>query len=205
VNEKTNESSASYGRPAFDGIGSGSLLVVLPHTIVRVVYSDETGTGSIEEEPLTVVTALMINMDSQWADVSNDIVGIRPFRREFKGHRLYRDLRNGRQHVDADAILRQVLAIPKKRRLPLFYGAVDRVSFRRLKPNVLNWLPPAERQYPPNLASEIGSAFDHCMDKVDTYVHTLLPGEQVLWIADKSQYEKLLKDGRFWFDIRTGC
>lgn len=200
MNEGFKESSAAYGRPEFAGKGNGSLFIVLPHTVVRVVYSDETGTGSTEKEPFTVVTAIMINMDSQWANVSNDIADIRPFKREFKGQRLYRDLRSGRHRPDADAILRQMLAIPKKRHLPLFYGAVDRARFKELRPNVMNWLPAAERKVPPNLASEVVSAFDHCMGKIDTYVHTLLPGENVLWIADKSQYDELLRNGRTWFD-----
>lgn len=35
--------------------------------MVRVVYSDETGTdGDEERNPSVVVTALMLDMDSQW-------------------------------------------------------------------------------------------------------------------------------------------
>jgi hypothetical protein len=33
---------------------------------VFVAYSDESGVGSIKKEPITVVTAVMMNIDTQW-------------------------------------------------------------------------------------------------------------------------------------------
>jgi Protein of unknown function (DUF3800) len=190
----------NLARPEFTGEGGGSCFLVLPHTTVRVVYSDETGTGSIEKEPFTVVAAILLNMDSQWREVLQDITAIKPLLREFKGRQLYRDIRSGRHREEADSILTQILAIPRRRHLPIFYGAVNRATFRVWAKQVSSLNPPAL----PSLHSEVASAFDHCMDKIDNYVHTLLPGEQVLWIADKSQYEQLLKDGQFWFDIWKG-
>jgi hypothetical protein len=78
---------------------------------MRVVYSDESGTGSIAEEPITVVTALMLNLDSQWEPVHQDLEALRPSPTfEFKGGRLFRELRNGRRRERADAILRGILS-----------------------------------------------------------------------------------------------
>ncbi|MGH7913820.1 MAG: hypothetical protein ACREPW_04115 [Candidatus Binataceae bacterium] len=42
-------------------------------TDVRVVYSDEHGMGSEQQEPITVITAIMLNMDTQWHSVQHDL------------------------------------------------------------------------------------------------------------------------------------
>lgn len=152
-------------------------------TLVRVIYSDETGTGSVDKEPLTVVAAVMINLDSQWAGVESDLIAIAP-KKELKGSRLFRDLRNGRRRDGADRTLRDVLAIPSRHRLPIFFGAIDRRGLS-------------------NHNSERGQAhvksydmaFLLCLRAVDIVVHAMFDGENVLWIADQSGYEGRSRTG----------
>jgi hypothetical protein len=46
---------------------------LLGSEILRVVYSDESGTGDNKKQPITVVTAIVLNMDSQWAPIERDL------------------------------------------------------------------------------------------------------------------------------------
>ncbi len=146
-------------------------------SVVRVVYSDESGTGSIADEPLTIVTALMLNLDSQWEPVYRDLEAVRSKfdAREFKGATLFRALRNGRRRVRADAILRGVLSIPARHHIPIFYAAIDRSGH-------------AQRH---DRTGSYDMALMFCLRSVHTYIYTLLPKERVLWIADKSGYENI--------------
>jgi hypothetical protein len=41
----------------------------------EVVYSDESGVGSIEKEPV-IVAAIMVNMDSQRRGIDDELFGI---------------------------------------------------------------------------------------------------------------------------------
>lgn len=152
-------------------------------SVVRVVYSDETGTGSIVEEPLTVVSAIMMNLDSQWQPVYRDLEAVRPKPSfEFKGSRLFRDLRNGRRRAQADDILRAVLSIPARHHVPIFYAAIDRTGYARR--------PQADRN---NKSKPYDMALVFCLRSVHGYVYTLMPQERVLWIADKTCAEKVTR------------
>ncbi len=154
-------------------------------SVVRVVYSDESGTGSISEEPLTVVTALMLNLDSQWEPVYRDLEALRPTPTfEFKGAKLFRDLRNGRRRERADANLRGILSIPARHHVPIFYAAIDRAGYERR---------PTKRN---DESTPYDMALIFCLRSVHTYVYTLLPKERVLWIADKTGYENVSRQAQ---------
>jgi hypothetical protein len=55
---------------AFPNRCRGSFAGRLGAEWVHVVYSDESGMGDESDEPIVVVTAIMLNMDSQWAPTS---------------------------------------------------------------------------------------------------------------------------------------
>jgi hypothetical protein len=159
---------------------------------MRVVYSDESGTGG-KNEPITVVTAIMFNMDSQWPGVLQDIetalAKIMPAGRaahyEIKGTRLYREIRKG--STESWNLLGQLLTIPQRHGLLIFYVAIDRQGYAAL----LNRLGPSK-----NLTGDIyNAAFFACAGELDTCVHMVYPKERVLWISDKSNTEDLLKAG----------
>lgn len=176
-------------------------------TAVRVVYSDESGTGNIRVEPITVVAAVMLNMDSQWEPVSKDLRMIvndnaaRPFLRhgrEFKGSRL---LKMAPKHAKAREILQAVLEVTSRHRVPIFYAAVDRIGFKRelADPSVsteqslvLGRQFRTARKNADATRADI-LAYVMCLRKVEHYVHATMPREKVLWIADRTSGERPIK------------
>lgn len=165
------------------------LIGMLGGTVVRVVYSDETGTGSEKEEPITVVTALMLNMDAHWHSVQHDLdtlAGVHfigePQSKEFKGRLLYQDIKRG--NAKASETVQMILAIALGHKIPLFYAAVDRGGLR----TALEGGPVAHY---PDQAHDI--AFGECLMQVETYACAGLLKEVVLWIADKTGKEKAIK------------
>lgn len=165
------------------------------HTNVRVVYSDETGTGSEKEEPFTIVTAVMFNLDSQWIPVEQAIerllkaylppAQLASF--ECHGNRLYYKMRRGGEGArKAEAILLGLHALAVKNKLQIFASGVDRPGLGVLKFDITPY----------------SVAFGECLSAVDNYVHTLIPKEKVLWVSDKSREENNLKSALEWQRIR---
>jgi hypothetical protein len=155
------------------------------NTVVRVVYSDESGVGSIKEEPLTVVTAIVLNADNQWEPVEAALrlaeVGMPPkllHKRQMKGSVLYSAVRKG--VPAASNVLKGILSIPAREGIGIFYGAVDRAGIRSLHSASKSGSPLAEYQ----------AAFADCLDRVDTAAKIFAAGERVLWIADRSDKER---------------
>jgi len=150
---------------------------------VRVVYSDESGTGDIGKEPITVVCAVMLNLDNQWEPVERALQEVPRFkRRELKGTRLLRDIRIGRK-PKADATLRQVLNIIRANHLSIFYGAVNREGFKR-----------ANSITETGYANDLHVAFSQCLERVANYIYTSHPKEKVLWIADSGREREIRRE-----------
>jgi hypothetical protein len=88
--------------------------LVLPGTKVRVVFSDDSGRGSNRAEPLTVVTAVLFDMDVQWQPFWEDYDSLliaamgRVSRHEPKGAKLPKDAVAGR--LNAQKVLEAILA-----------------------------------------------------------------------------------------------
>lgn len=178
-----------------------SAFVRLGDELLKVVYSDESGLGSIEEEPVTVVTALMFNLDSQWEPVEHDLFWLQndtPNKKllrngyELHGKRLLSAVR--RHSEEASSVLGSALKIPVKHLVPIFYGAVDRVGFEADRSKK----PEDELGYREKRLTPYDVAFDACLRRVDSYVHTAFPKERILWIAEHSGYEKSLQSGHLW-------
>lgn len=170
---------------------------------MRVVYSDESGVGgSIEKEPVTVVTAIMLNMESQWEPVERDLATIHNdilltdrrllrYGWEIHGKKLFNAVR--RHNKEAEKSLPLLLNIPNIHRMPIFYGAVDRAGFDALPPDAS----PVNERGKRNSAYDL--AFHLCVRRVETYIQTTLPKrERALWIAEHSGYEKSLKNTLGW-------
>jgi hypothetical protein len=159
---------------------------------VRVVYSDETGTGS-DKEPFTVIVGVMFNMDSQWIPVSEQIGNIADLlssqrTAEIKGRLLYKKLRSGRTEPYT-TILARLHQIAPKNRLQIFTGIVNRKGMLRDIGRLMKM---------PTITDH-SIAFGECLKAVDDYVATMLPKEKVLWISDKSgKEEPNLKDALEW-------
>jgi hypothetical protein len=152
---------------------------------VRVAYSDETGTGSIEKEPITVVAAIVMNLEDQWEGVEHDLSKLAPREDfEFKGAKLFKQLRKANTRAEADRMLRGVLAVPGRNRLPVYHVAVDRKGFIDYKKERGQW----------ESMDAYDAAFFICLNQIEMTIHTYLPKERLLWISDHGgHYEKRFK------------
>lgn len=181
----------------------GCITGFLGSEIVRVVFSDESGTGDEKREPIAVVAAVMFNIDSQWFPFMEDLAELP--KREFKGHKLFANLRNGRKRKQADHILRAFLSAPARHKLPIFYAAIDRVGFSRglAASKLPAFVPPKIRSRMPPGNIYMFPAFGICLEEVDSYVHVLLPNEQVLWITDDNERaESLIKAAHYFLEMK---
>ncbi len=158
---------------------------------LRVVYSDESGVGNIDKEPITVVTAIVVNMDRDWESVENDlrrVISSTPKSlldngRSLKGKNLYSLIRkNIQESGSATEILNRVLAIPIKYRIAIFYGAVDRNGLQNYQAD--KSVPDEDKQ-----ATSYDVAFNECLARLDAAALTFTD-ERILWIADRSDKQR---------------
>jgi hypothetical protein len=154
---------------------------------VRVVYSDESGVGNLAKEPITVVAAIVINMDRDWDSIETDLRKIAEEassalldkNRSLKGRKLYSIIRKDiPEHEEATHVLNRILAVLLKYRIAIFYGAVDRHGLK-------NYL--ADRSVPEEdrRLTSYDVAFDECLARLDSAALTFTD-ERILWIADRS-------------------
>lgn len=183
-----------------------------------IVFSDES-LGGGTSGPITVVTALLININEEWAAISSELKKVRsetPTRllhngREFKGASLYGTIRKARRmrkleergsldesgsldlrsFEKAESILLRLLHIAS--RTLLMYGAVDVAGYERF---VESPRPAAakltDRPEPPPDAHHV--AFDLCAARVEKKAaRALPPNERLVWIHDyldnKARYQ----------------
>src|ERR1700691_2245056 len=158
---------------------------------MRVAFSDESGVGSKKKEPITVVTAVVLDMDRQWEPFSNGLHAIITAARKkhmnllekgrvLKGRILYSAIRKGIR--GADEILRATLELAVEEKILVFYGAVDRIEFE----NYRGLLKITERD---KNMTPFDKAFEACFSVVDRTVRTVT-NEQILWIADRSDRDR---------------
>ncbi len=175
-------------------------------TVVRLIYSDETGVGSEADDPLTVVAAVLIHADEQWGPIETAIRALetdlvpprRHGRYEFKASRLFRRRRVG----DNGEILRRFLAIIREHELPVSYGAVPRASigpsvrslFTRLSDDAAA-AATAAQELPRNVLLGLAQnlAFVMCATVVDEVFSANFPNERGLWIADENRVTTAMK------------
>jgi hypothetical protein len=163
-------------------------------TIVKVVYSDESGTGGdLKKEPITVVAAMLLNIDSQWIPVRDAVEGAlrkvyglsdsQMSRYAIKGKNLYHKIERG--DSKAMELVARLMAIPKQKRVPIWYGAVDRDGYYYQMENLhlrdFNY----KDAIPP-----FRIAFEQCINRVDGIMRSMFPDEQVLWIHDAGSLDE---------------
>jgi Protein of unknown function (DUF3800) len=161
---------------------------------MKVIFSDESGVGSEAEEPITVITALMLDLDSQWEPLISDVETTlattlkgpgQATGYEIKGDRLSKDLRSGRGYREqATQILNGLLSLPTKHQFPIFYGSFDRAGFKKVE-DYLKGLRHSLRKVL-QASVRVDPAFGEALHHVNTYTDTSVPKEKVLWIHDRN-------------------
>ena len=168
---------------------------------MRVVYSDESGVGD-NSEPITVVTAIILNMDNQWEPIRDALTGIRTLMPrkllhkghgspgEIKGSLLFKGLR-GKLGEELDRTvaaekLAEILALIPKHHIHVFHGAIDRAG----RKNFIGNFGLAKFQQ-----SDSQEAFHECLKRLEDFVYGFLPKEKILWIADHGGFENEIKHG----------
>jgi hypothetical protein len=169
---------------------SGSIPLVWMNTLVKVVYSDESGTGSIKKQPLTVVTAYLVNLDRGWEALERPLLKVaqRAWRElrlpELKGSLLFKEIRRDGKHAKvAQEILASGLSLARDHLLPIFHAAVHRQNFEDGKTGMMGWLV-SKSDNPFRIALR------SCLENIDSYVHTNCHDDKVLWVADDASYNE---------------
>ncbi len=161
--------------------------------IVFVAYSDESGIGNETEEPIVIVSAIVIHPVSQWSDLHNEIQRLiqehLPSKaaagREFHTHDLFGQL----SRPNYKNLLVGLLQTLVKFKIPVFYGAVHRKGMReRMHAMGFHW---KDRNI---LRMTQGFAFYMCAHRVETDFHTFAPNERLLWIADHADAAIVMKE-----------
>jgi len=183
--------------------------------VVRVVFSDESGTGNIKEEPCCVVVALLLNLDieggdrqSQWDAVYSECAPLwhalkaRLRATEMKGAKLLKRLRRY-QDQEVDAVLRGLVESLVKNRVPVFCQAIDREGFKSTSRIDLSLA--FGRAASPDIPTDpFVMAFGLCAQQVDRYIHALIPKEKMIWISDHaSRHQPNVKASVRWHQMQS--
>jgi hypothetical protein len=164
---------------------------------MRVVYSDESGTGgNLAREPHTVVTAILLDMDCQWIPVRDAVEAAlkecygfsegQLSRYVIKGRKVFQKIERG--DPKAKELMARLMAIPQQQHVPVWYGAVDRGAFKYQMENIHINSTFAEKDRP------FMFALEECMYRVDAWVHSSLREHQVIWIHDEGSLNERARE-----------
>lgn len=152
--------------------------------VVRVVYSDESGMDKGDVQPITVVAAIMLNMDCHWHPVreaiekaimdvldktQDDLTHY-----EIKTASLFHQIKKG--HDKAGELLHRLVEIPQKQAFPIFQGIVEKVE-------IADALKKSELQIDLSTLC-FREALRECLVAANRYVRAGYQNEQILWIHD---------------------
>jgi hypothetical protein len=177
--------------------------------IVRLVYEDEAGISA--KEPYLVVAAVIVDADKQLIALERHLDKLvdrwipESSRKDFIFHAT--DLFNGtnrgsgkpfeRDHPDwpiekrleiADALA----AIPKKFRLPLTTGWVEKSTFPATEPGITHW---ATRSVKERIVITHAAAFLACSLKIELWMRRNAPSEVcMLIVEDNDQSRSVLRE-----------
>jgi hypothetical protein len=163
---------------------------VLDKEVVRVVYSDESALGGTTG--IMVVAAILLNMDSQWIPVRDSVESAleetygKVDRFVIKGKNIYHQIEHG--EGKAKDLMARLMAIPHQQLVPVWYGAVDRAAFKYQMENLHIHSTFREQDRP------FMFALEQCMERVDTWVHSTLREDQVIWIHDEGSLNERARE-----------
>lgn len=119
--------------------------VLIGEKLVRFVYLDESGRGSIEEDPWLVVAGVIVHADAQLIPIENHLAEmVRKYipdqdRNKFKhfhAHEIFhgRGYWKGADPQMRTELLQELCSIPRIFKLPVIAGTVDRRMLKSKKP-----------------------------------------------------------------------
>jgi hypothetical protein len=162
---------------------------VRPDNIVRLIYFDEAGTASEEQEPVTIVAAVVINADSQWAQIEDYLDSViatkvpedsRQSFREFHAKELFSSGSPITGHwgrAKRWEVFSAFLETFRKFELPILWMGIDRALFREKMRKI--GAPDAEAPYLPRTF-----AFIFVLQIVNEWFRFHAPNEKGICIAD---------------------
>lgn len=168
-----------------------------PNSAMRLVFSDEAGTGD-GTEPILVVAAVVVEGDHQWPlieTVRKNLVEtyVREENRatfEFKASRLFAQLGKGNNEI----LLREFLQIISTFQLVIGWGAIDRAGMRT-------------HYAAENLACSNEVMQDLAFRVVATQIEILMRKfwftERAIWLADETRANPEMKAGLRQFQVAT--
>jgi hypothetical protein len=148
---------------------------------MRLIYFDEAGIGSIEDEPITTVAAVVVHGDREMPLVNSKVRSIRAkfsiksqHDFEFKADKMFSHIRKFGVESRYYKITMAFLQMMRDLNLPIYAIAIDRMSFKKCHPSVK----------PECLA------FGSVAGTIAQWLHSLEPPEGGLCLADKSRSEQ---------------
>lgn len=185
-------------------------------TVVRVVYSDETGTGKGPRETVVVVAGILVNAGfeggspetTQWTRIHRRLFDLREKARparllfnnsEFKGTALLNRIRKNRPGAQAATeLLTNLAKVVTEERAAVFYGATHLEGFELWKKRTAYQPGPSDAHTPFEMA------FWECTNHVEGHLHQFLPADHVLWVHDEPGklgdeiHASVARHARFW-------
>ncbi len=165
---------------------------------MRLIFSDEAGTGDEAAEPILVVAAIVVEADHQWSLIEHQRQTIlqncvREESRanfEFKASRLFGQIGKGNN----EALLNAFLQIIPTFDLPIIWGAVDR---HRMKSDYASQGLPCSNETMQNLAFSIAAA------QAEWLMREAMSSERAIWLADETRANPEMKASLRRLQVKT--
>ncbi len=157
---------------------------------MRIIYFDEAGIASEEQEPITVVAGIVIDADRNWllleqqiSDLLADYIPIEDQGSfEFHAKNLFSGSAYLNRHLGRDMrheLFGRFLALLPKNDIPVEYAAIDRGGLRRANPQMAGL--------------ELRIAYLVALSSVEIWFQHNAPDEVGLCIADETKLKMPIK------------
>lgn len=158
---------------------------------MKLIYMDESGTGSIQHEPIIVVTGVMVDPDTEWRLIDEDLKNLvnnyipPEDHAGFAFHATH--LFHGNKYFDKERwprelrweILSKLVELFRVHQVPLAWGMADK---RHYEPIFAKMSPPLDARS--RLRVHQGAAFALCAAACELWLQTFTADETGLMIAE---------------------
>jgi hypothetical protein len=188
------EPSGRWYEVAINGLAvdycCGMVLFGVNPKSMRIIYLDEAGIASEEQEPITVVAGVVIDADRHWlsleqqiGDLLADYIPIEDRENfEFHGKNLFSGSTYFNKHFGKDRrheLFSRFLALLPNNDIPVKYSAIDRAGLKRANPEMAGM--------------ELGLAYLMVLSSVEFWFQQNAPHEVGLCIGDENKIKTPIK------------